>query len=322
MKVAKVYERRVRMNSAWMAARSKTLRGVVRKVILVGVSTGALRYQMVDMLTILILSTAAGLLGALTGLGGGSIMIPILVYLGIPVKYAIAASMITIIATSSGSASAYVRERLTNVRAAMYLEMFTILGAIVGATITTLISPKLLYFFFAAFLLTSFYGITGRLHEDLPSGVVQDRFSKWLELEGSYFDEATKKEVRYKITRAHIGGPAMFSAGLAAGMLGIGAGAFKVSIHELILRMPSKVSSTTSNFIIGMTALAGASVYLRSGFLYLSLVAPMAVGTTIGALLGARVLNRLSNLAVRRLFLVIVFALILQMLYKGAVSPC
>jgi len=113
----------------------------------------------------------------------------------------------------------------------------------------------------------------------------------------------------------------MLIAGLAAGMLGIGAGAFKVSIHELILKMPSKVSTTTSNFIIGITALAGASVYFASGLLFVSLAAPMAVGTTIGALVGGRVLNRLPNRLVRYLFLVIVLALIAQMLFEGITSP-
>jgi uncharacterized protein len=271
----------------------------------------------VDILIILLISIPAGFLGALTGLGGASIMIPVLVVLGVPLKYAIAAGMVTIIATSSGSASSYVRERITNVRAAMYLEMFTITGAIIGATITSLIAPRLLYFFFAAFLITSFYGVRSHLHEEVPTNVTQDRLAKWLRLEGSYYDQALGREVSYKMTRPALGGAGMFVAGLAAGMLGIGAGAFKVSIHELVLRMPSKVSSTTSNFIIGMTALAGASVYFTSGLLYLGLAAPMAVGTTVGSMSGARVLNRLSNRKIRLLFLVIVALLILQMLYKG-----
>ncbi len=275
---------------------------------------------MVDMLVVFLISIPTGFLGALTGLGGGSIMIPILVLLGVPLKYAIAASMVTIIATSSGSASSYVKERITNVRAAMYLEMFTITGAIVGATITSIIEPRLLYFFFAGFLLTSFYGMRRRLTEEIPTNVTQDRFSKWLGLEGSYYDEALKKQVDYKLTKPALGGIGMFVAGIAAGMLGIGAGAFKVSVHELVLRMPSKVSSTTSNFIIGMTALAGASVYFSTGLLYLGLAAPMAVGTTIGAMLGARLLNKLSNRRVRFLFLAIVFLLILQMLYKGVLG--
>jgi hypothetical protein len=272
---------------------------------------------MIDMLTVLAISILAGFLGALTGLGGGSIMTPILVEFGVPVKYAIAASMVTIIATSSGSAASYVKQRITNVKAAFYLEMFTITGAIVGATITAFIQPRLLYFFFAAFLLTSFYGLSGHLKEDFPKAVKQDRFSKWLELHGSYYDQAARKQVKYKMTNAHLGGLGMLVAGLAAGMLGIGAGAFKVSVHELILKMPSKVSSTTSNFIIGITALAGASVYFASGLLFVGLAAPMAVGTTVGAVVGGRLLNRFPNRLVRYLFLIIVFVLVVQMLYRG-----
>lgn len=244
-------------------------------------------------------------------------MTPILVEFGVPVKYAIAASMVTIIATSSGSAASYVKERITNVKAAFYLEMFTITGAIVGATITAFIQPRLLYFFFAGFLLTSFYGISGHLKEEFPKAAKQDKFSKWLDLHGSYYDQAARKQVEYKMTNAHLGGLGMLVAGLAAGMLGIGAGAFKVSVHELILKMPSKVSSTTSNFIIGITALAGASVYFASGLLFVGLVAPMAVGTTVGAVVGGRLLNRISNRFIRYLFLAIVFVLVIQMLYRG-----
>lgn len=244
-------------------------------------------------------------------------MIPILVELGVPIKYAIAASMVTIIATSSGSASSYVRDRITNVKAAMYLEMFTVVGAILGAIITGFIAPKFLYFFFAGFLALSFYGIRSRLKEEIPRNVGQDRLSKWLGLEGRYFDKRLNDWVDYKLTRAGLGGAGMFVAGIAAGMLGIGAGAFKVSIHENILRMPSKVSTTTSNFIIGVTALAGASVYFTSGFLYLSLAAPMAVGATLGSVAGGRLLNRFSNRFIRSIFLVVVVIFIIQMVYRG-----
>lgn len=275
---------------------------------------------MIDMITLLLISIFTGFLGALTGLGGGSIMIPILVGFGVPLKYAIAASMVTIIATSSGSASSYVREHITNVKAAFYLEMFTITGAIVGATITALIAPRYLYFFFAAFLLSSFYGLSGRLREEFPNQVSQDRISKWLELSGSYYDQAAGRHVEYKITNAFLGGLGMMVAGLAAGMLGIGAGAFKVSVQELLLKMPSKVSSTTSNFIIGMTALAGASVYFATGLIFVGLAAPMAIGTTIGAVVGGRVLNRIPNRVIRYLFLVVVSFLIVQMLYRGIVQ--
>ncbi|HLQ21383.1 MAG TPA: sulfite exporter TauE/SafE family protein [Nitrososphaerales archaeon] len=275
---------------------------------------------MVDVITILLLSILAGLLGSLVGLGGSLITTPALVALGVPVKYAIAAGMVTIIATSSGSASSYVREKIVNVKAAMYLEMFTIVGAIAGASVTSILPAKFLYFFFAAFLLTSFVGIGRRGREEVPQAVNQDGLARWLELEGSYHDKSLGKDVSYKLTRPALGGAGMFVAGIAAGMLGIGAGAFKVSVHELILRMPSKVSTTTSSFIIGMTALAGASVYFFSGLLYLDLAAPMMIGTTLGAFLGGRRLNRIRGSTLRRLFLVVVLLVMVEMLYKGVTA--
>jgi uncharacterized membrane protein YfcA len=252
---------------------------------------------------LLLISIGVGFLGALTGLGGASILIPILVFLGIPVKEAIASSMVAIIATSSGSAISFVRENL-------------VLGAIAGATVTTLINPVFLYFFFAAFLVTSFLRIRQPLDEFIGAKK-QDRQSAWLELRGEYYDRYQGKRIVYRATNAVLGGGGMLLAGLAAGMLGIGAGAFKVTVHEGILKMPPKVSSATSDLIIGMTALAGVSVYLFSGLLNLTLMAPMAIGTTIGAYIGGLLLGSTSNRVIRFLFYSIVVFLIAQMLYKG-----
>jgi uncharacterized membrane protein YfcA len=275
-----------------------------------------------DVVVTMLVSAFAGFLGSLIGLGGGAIVIPVLTLLGVPLKQAIANSMIALIATSSGSASAYVRERLTNIKVAMYLEVFTVIGAIFGATIALLVPSRYLYFFFAAFLSTSFYGIRRRMSaSNSHDNIDQDRFSKWLELEGTYYDESSSKDVNYKIVRAHLGGPAMMIAGLAAGMLGIGAGAFKVAIHELILKMPPKASSATSNFIIGMTALAGSTVFIASGLINVVLAGSIAVGATIGSLAGSRLLPKMSDKAIRTLFLTVLIYLILQMVYKGVASP-
>jgi uncharacterized membrane protein YfcA len=196
----------------------------------------------------------------------------------------------------------------------MYLEMFTSVGAIVGASITTWIAPVYLYFFFAAFLMTSFLKVGGRKRK---GPLKENALARWLELEGSYFDEASKESVHYQADRPLLGGVGMMIAGLAAGMLGIGAGAFKVTVQENILKLPPKVASTTSNFIIGMTALAGTSVYLFSGLLNVTLMAPMAVGTTVGAIVGGRTLNRISSRFLRVLFYLVVASLIVQMVYKG-----
>jgi hypothetical protein len=274
---------------------------------------------MASIVEVLVISVFAGFIGSITGLGGASITTPLLTLLGIPIKNAIAAGMVSIIATSSGSASGYVRRGLSDVKAAMFLEMFTILGAIAGATVTLYVAPRYLYFLFAGFLLTSFIGLR-TIREELPTNISQDRVARWLDLSGSYYDDRLGREVSYRLTRPLLGGAGMFFAGVAAGMLGIGAGAFKVAVHELVLKMPSKVSSATSNFIIGMTALAGASVYFNSGLLYLDLAAPMAVGTTIGALAGSRVLRRLSNKTTRILFLIVVFYIMVQMVVRGVMG--
>jgi uncharacterized membrane protein YfcA len=271
---------------------------------------------MLNMASLALLSVAVGLLGSLTGLGGASILIPVMVLAGVPVKEAIACGMVAIIATSSGSAASFVRHHIANVRIAMFLEMFTIGGAIAGATITTIVSPVYLYFLFAGFLLSSFTRARKSIGEFIPV-TTQDRISQKLRLEGSYFDEATGETVSYRVTNAIPGGLGMLVAGLAAGMLGIGAGAFKVTVQENILHMPPKVASTTSNFIIGMTALAGASVYFFSGLLNLTLMAPMAVGTTVGSIAGGRLLNRLRNRGLRIMFYVVVVYLVVQMIYKG-----
>ncbi len=274
---------------------------------------------MLDMISLLLMSIAVGLLGSLTGLGGASILTPILVLLGFPVKEAVACGMVAIIATSSGSASSFVRQRITNIKLVMYLEMFTIVGAIVGATITVIIAPVFLYFLFAAFLLTSFFKVKESF-KPYFAPEKQDSLSRWLGLQGSYFDQSIGQVVKYRCTNSLLGGLGMFVAGIAAGMLGIGAGAFKVIVHEKVLKMPAKVSSATSTFIIGVTALAGVSVYVFSGLLNLTLMAPMAVGVTIGAVVGGRALNRIKDRYLRVLFLIIVTLLIIQMLYKGVTS--
>lgn len=271
---------------------------------------------MIGIVEALVFAVFAGFVGSIVGIGGALILTPVLVYFGVPIQYAIGASMVAIVATSSGSASSYVKDGLSSLRVAFYLEMFTAVGAIVGAVITSFVAPVYLYFFFAAFLITSFYGIFGRRNSSRVL-VKPDKLSKKLGLEGTYFDKPTGAQVTYSVTRPLLAGPGMFVAGLAAGMLGIGAGAFKTSIQEIVMGMPPKVASATSNFIIGMTALAGASVYIWAGLVYVNLAAVLAIGTTLGSLGGARILPRLTNYLVRLLFSVVLVVLIIEMLSKG-----
>jgi uncharacterized protein len=266
---------------------------------------------------VFLISIAAGFVGAMSGMGGGIILIPALTLLGMDIKHSIAVSIISVIATSSGSASAYVRDKITNLKVGMFLEMFTIVGAIAGAAITLVSGQRFLYLLFGMVLLASWMALL--IQRRLPEKAIvhQDRFSQWLELSGSYYDQATHETISYKAVRAHFGALLMFGAGLVAGLLGIGAGALKVLIHDLVMGLPPKVSTTTSNLIIGVTALAGASVYLAAGMVDPGLIAPVILGVVSGAFLGTKVLVRISNQTVRNLFLVVLIILGLEMLLRG-----
>jgi hypothetical protein len=263
------------------------------------------------------ISILAGFVGAMGGMGGGVILIPALTLLGVDIKHAIAISILSVIATSSGSASAYVRDHLTNLKVGMFLEMFTIVGALAGARITLASSPHPLYVIFGVVLLGSWVALVAADRESGRRGAAQDAFSRWLELEGSYPDQALHETIHYKGRRAYLGAPLMFGAGIIAGLLGIGAGAVKVLIHDLVMGLPPKVSTTTSNLIIGVTALAGSSVYLYAGLIRPGLAAPVILGVVLGAFLGTRLLVRLSNQAVRTVFLFILLFLAAEMIVRG-----
>ncbi len=252
----------------------------------------------------------------MAGMGGGVVIIPVLTLLGVDIKHAIAISILSVIATSSGSASAYIRDHITNLKVGMFLEMFTIAGALTGARITLAVSPKPLYVIFGLVLLASWAALFFGSHKMTHTGP-QDRFTHWLELEGSYPDQVLGEVIHYKARRAYFGAPLMYLAGIIAGLLGIGAGAVKVLIHDLVMGLPPKVSTTTSNMIIGVTALAGASVYLVAGLINPGLAAPVILGIAIGAFLGTRLLVRMSNLAVRRFFLFVLLILAAEMIFRG-----
>lgn len=265
-------------------------------------------------------SLLAGFVGAMSGMGGGIILIPALTFLGVDIKEAIAISIVSVIATSSGAASAYVRDRITNVKIGMFLEMFTIVGALVGAAITLVSGQRLLFIAFGVVLLASWGALFLQRHAGWQPVAHQDSLSHWLELEGSYQDQVTGEVIAYKGGRAYLGGPLMFGAGVVAGLLGIGAGALKVLIHDLVMGLPPKVSTTTSNLIIGVTALAGTSVYLAAGLINPGVAAPVIVGIVAGAFIGTRVLVRLSNEAIRRFFMVVLLVLGVQMIVRGFLS--
>jgi len=264
-----------------------------------------------------LVSIVAGFVGAMSGMGGGIILIPVLTLFGMDIKHAIAVSIVSVIATSSGSASAYVRDRITNLKVGMFLEMFTIVGALAGAAITLVSGRRILFLLFGIVLLSSWGALFRQRNEGWRQAVHQDVFSRWLELEGSYYDRSVRQTIVYQGARAYLGGPLMFGAGLIAGLLGIGAGALKVLIHDLAMGLPPKVSTTTSNLIIGVTALAGTSVYLAAGMIDPGLAAPVILGVVSGAFMGTRLLVRLTNQAVRRIFLGVLLVLGVEMILRG-----
>ncbi len=270
-------------------------------------------------LLVLIISVVAGFFGAMTGLGGGTIVVPVLTYLGVDIKLAIAASMVSVIATSCSAAAVYVRQGMVNLKVGMFLEMFTIVGAVIGASITLISGQQALYIAFGAVLLIAGISlfIKHRFSPGLGKKENQDRFTRWLGLDGSYDDRAEKRRIDYYPSRAALGGPLMGVAGMISGLLGIGAGAFKVLVQDLAMGLPTKVSTSTSNMIIGVTALAGSSVYLSAGLVDPNLAVPVIIGVVIGAFSGTALLTRTTNQNVRRYFIVIVVLIGIDMILRG-----
>ena len=261
---------------------------------------------------------AAGLLGALVGLGGGVLIVPLLTLVfKLPITFAIGASIISVIATSSGAAAAYVRDHLTNMRVGMFLELATTIGAISGAFLAGLLAPGILSVIFGVILLISAAPLLFKIGEELPQGVKNDRWAERLHLASSYPDHHLGREVSYQVTHTPLGLAMMYVAGLISGLLGIGSGTFKVLALDSLMRLPLKVSTTTSNFMIGVTAAASAGIYFSRGDIPPLLAAPVALGILIGALAGARLLTHLSNKTLRFIFLPVIAISALEMVLHG-----
>ncbi|MDG6954591.1 MAG: sulfite exporter TauE/SafE family protein [Nitrososphaerota archaeon] len=250
-------------------------------------------------------SIAAGLVGSLVGLGGGVVVIPILtIGLGVDIHYAIGASIVSVIATSSGAAATYVRDKMTNLRVGMFLELGTTSGAIIGALIAAYVNSVILELVFGVILLASLLPLIRQIGEDIPENPELSGLSKKLKLTGSYV-ETDGSTVEYNATRPAEGLAGMVVAGLISGLLGIGSGTFKVLSMDLAMKLPMKVSTTTSNFMIGVTAAASAGIYFVRGDVNPVIVAPVALGILIGAFVGARLLTRARNPTVRKLFAIV-----------------
>ena len=278
---------------------------------------------MVEILQFMLIAVLAGFLGSLVGLGGGIIITPALTILfGFDIKYAIGASIVAVIATSSGSAIAFVKDHVSNMRVGMLLEVFTTAGGVVGALMAGVFSSKLLYIFFSLILLNSFYGMlkkTGLITKvkKEEENVENDKYADKYKLNSTYYDKATGETVKYNVTNVPQGSLVMFGAGFASGLLGIGSGAFKVVALDTYMKLPIKVSTATSNFMMGVTATASALIYFFNGTINPAVAAPIAIGTLIGSRTGAKVMQRLDAKYIRYIFLPILLFTIINMFLKG-----
>ena len=260
-------------------------------------------------------SLLAGFLGSLTGLGGGIVITPLLTILfGVDIHYAIGASLVSVIATSSGAAAAYVKEGFTNIRIGMFLEIATTLGALVGASLTTRLPAAAISIIFGVVLLFSAYASTGHPSTRTTEGD-HNYLASRLKLDSTY--PAMTGLQSYHVQGVPAGFSLMFLAGGLSGLLGIGSGALKVIAMDQAMRIPFKVSTTTSNFMIGVTAAASAGIYLQRGYIDPGLTMPVMLGVATGALLGARVLARTRTSLLRIIFGIVVAVLAFEMIYHG-----
>ncbi|MBW4598244.1 MAG: sulfite exporter TauE/SafE family protein [Calothrix sp. FI2-JRJ7] len=263
-------------------------------------------------------SFTAGLIGALTGLGGGVVIVPLLTSVfGVDIRYAVGASLVSVIATSLGAASTYIKKGYTNLRLGMFLEVATTFGAILGALIATFVSVKALTIVLAVVLLYSAY-LSQQPKLENPENEPSNPVAEYLQLNGTY--PTPDGLMSYQVNSVTGGFSVMFVAGIISGLLGIGSGAFKVLAMDQVMRIPFKVSTTTSNFMIGVTAAASAGVYLARGYIDPGLSMPVMLGVLPGAFLGARVLVGAKTQVLRIVFSFVLVAMALKMVYNSLVG--
>ena len=260
-------------------------------------------------------SLLAGFLGALTGLGGGIVITPLLtIVFGFDIRYAMGAALVSVIATSSGAAAAYVKEGFTNIRIGMFLELATTIGAIMGASLATRLPTSTISIIFGLVLLFSAYASSRSQH---TTGVADgpDRLAGFFKLDSTY--PTAQGMEKYHVRGVPLGFSLMFVAGTLSGLLGIGSGALKVIAMDQAMQIPFKVSTTTSNFMIGVTAAASAGVYLQRGYIDPGLTMPVMIGVLMGSLIGARILPKAGTASLRMVFGIVVLILAIEMIYHG-----
>jgi uncharacterized protein len=263
-------------------------------------------------------AAGAGVLGAILGLGGGILLVPILtMFFGVSLPYAMGASIISVIATSCGAAAGHLRSGLANIRLGLFLAADTVAGALIGASLVGVVPERVLELLFGLALAYSAFTTVRQLHVEVPAPAVADPLALRFALSGSYYDQLLARDVEYCAIRVRRGAVAMFAAGVLSGLLGIGSGAFKVLAMDHFMRLPMKVSTATSNFMIGITAAASAGVYFGRGDIHPIIATPVAVGVLLGSYGGTRLIVSLRNTTVRKLFLPVVLYLALSMLLRG-----
>jgi hypothetical protein len=261
-------------------------------------------------------SLLAGFLGALTGLGGGVVIVPMLALLfHVDIRYAIGASLVSVIATSSGAAAAYVREGFSNIRIGMFLETATTAGAVGGAALALHIPTGAIAIVFGLVLLYSAF-LSSRHRVEHGAQLKSSDLAKRLKLNSTYPTSQGKQP--YAVTNVPAGYGLMFGAGVLSGLLGIGSGAVKVLAMDQAMKIPFKVSTTTSNFMIGVTAAASAGVYLARGYIAPGITMPVMLGVLAGSMLGAKVLVHANVKALRYVFAAVIVALGIEMIFNGA----
>ena len=260
-------------------------------------------------------AVAAGLLGSLTGLGGGVVIIPLLTLgFGVPMHYAIGASLISVIGTSSGSAVAFVKEGFTNIRVGMFLEIATTTGAIVGALISGILNPNTIGIIFASILILTVV-LNLRKKPDHQEPLIEGSLEHRLQLFGTFPDKGVVKN--YSARNTVSGFFMMVFAGIMSGLLGIGSGALKVLAMDNMMKLPFKVSTTTSNFMIGVTAVASSLIYFQRGEIIPVIVAPVLIGVVLGSLIGSKTLIISQTKKLKVVFAVVVSILSIYMMYNG-----
>ncbi len=277
---------------------------------------------LLSFISIVIAGFFAGFIGSVTGLGGGTVLVPLLtLFFGVPIILATGASLISTIATSAGSASAFTKRKIANIKIGIGLEMATTIGAVVGSfTLYFIDKANLLWVIFVLFgtvLLFSLVPTIKRSLVELPKQIPPDRSSEIFQLKGQYYDPRLKRVVDYCGVRWYYGEFVMFFAGFISGLLGIGSGALKVMGMDWAMNLPMKVTTTTSNFMIGITAATGSSIYWKLGYIQPFIASATAIGVVLGSYFGAKLLMRLTNKEIRWLFFTILSFLGWAMIFRG-----